>query len=714
MNTEAIKQQAQNENTPPEVLAKLSKSKDREILRLIASNPNTPVEILEKLGEEFPDEIVANPIFNLLLLENPESRFILLSLARASTTSIEKLEELANHKNILVQQAVVRNSKATVNIIDSVYKNKKLRWSNRAFLENKNTKDNILKEIAIKAGENTKYVYDLILKHPNASKNTIEIIKLYNGYLDASPHALHKLSECKNSKILSLVAIHPNTSIETIKNINSKASREVRENIAKHSKIPEDILHSLANDYYYSVRILIAKREDILERTAMILAQDLSWGDNPGWRIRKEISGNPSVLKSIINSLIEDEHHQVRAAIAEREDISEEQAMILARDPSDYVRKKLADNPHISPVVTQLLNIVNDNWYRERLEAREKRRAEINEFKRLLGLIYNPDTPPETLDRLATNESYSIRQGVAEHPRTKLETLNQLKTDNNINVREKVAANPNISSEIIEELSQDSMAAVRQAIVNNPQTSMTILNKLTSDRSDCVRGAIALRKDISESIALALANDSSAYVRQRLVCNPNISAKILELLSKDVDLISEEGNRSVQIEMIKNVDLSPELFINLASSSSAKVRKEVAKHPKAPLSVLERLKADKDKYVRVEVAKNPNISSEIMEYLATDSINVKPTSCAWRYYSNGIWKYHSYRTWTDYHHQVRMAIARRKDITEKIAFMLSKDPLPQVRWVLAQNINVPLNIVISLCEDSDRKVQDEARKNLSH
>ncbi len=99
-----------------------------------------------------------------------------------------------------------------------------------------------------------------------------------------------------------------------------------------------------------------------------------------------------------------------------------------------------------------------------------------------------------------------------------------------------------------------------------------------------------------------------------------------------------------------------------------------------------------------------------MEYLAKDSINSKPTSCAWKYYSNGVWKFHPYRVGTDYHHQVRQAISQRKDITEKAASILSKDPLPQVRQVLAKNINVPLDIIISLCEDSDRNVQDEAIK----
>ena len=75
-----------------------------------------------------------------------------------------------------------------------------------------------------------------------------------------------------------------------------------------------------------------------------------------------------------------------------------------------------------------------------------------------------------------------------------------------------------------------------------------------SDRSDCVRAAIALREDISEEIAMALANDSSAYVRHRLVCNPNIPVKIIELLSKDINLISKDGNSSVQIEIIRNIE----------------------------------------------------------------------------------------------------------------------------------------------------------------
>ena len=44
MNLEEIRQQAQNENTAPEILAKLANSEDKVIRKYVASNPNTSVE----------------------------------------------------------------------------------------------------------------------------------------------------------------------------------------------------------------------------------------------------------------------------------------------------------------------------------------------------------------------------------------------------------------------------------------------------------------------------------------------------------------------------------------------------------------------------------------------------------------------------------------------------------------------------------------------
>jgi hypothetical protein len=64
-------QLATNSETSPAILRELSQSGDRTIRQAVAGNPNVPIEILWELVAEFPNEIVANPLFSLITLENP-------------------------------------------------------------------------------------------------------------------------------------------------------------------------------------------------------------------------------------------------------------------------------------------------------------------------------------------------------------------------------------------------------------------------------------------------------------------------------------------------------------------------------------------------------------------------------------------------------------------------------------------------------------------
>jgi hypothetical protein len=62
---------AQNSCTAPELLRELGNSSDVTTHQHVAANPNTPTEVLLKLGSKFPQQLLDNPIFSLLLLENP-------------------------------------------------------------------------------------------------------------------------------------------------------------------------------------------------------------------------------------------------------------------------------------------------------------------------------------------------------------------------------------------------------------------------------------------------------------------------------------------------------------------------------------------------------------------------------------------------------------------------------------------------------------------
>lgn len=63
-------QQAEDISTHPDILRQLAAS-SIELARIVAKNPNTAVNDLILLGAYFPSELISNPVFLLLLLENP-------------------------------------------------------------------------------------------------------------------------------------------------------------------------------------------------------------------------------------------------------------------------------------------------------------------------------------------------------------------------------------------------------------------------------------------------------------------------------------------------------------------------------------------------------------------------------------------------------------------------------------------------------------------
>ena len=64
-------EEAKLETTSGDRLKELATSDDAAIRKAVANNPNTPTNILWQLGSEFPDQLLVNPVFDLLLLENP-------------------------------------------------------------------------------------------------------------------------------------------------------------------------------------------------------------------------------------------------------------------------------------------------------------------------------------------------------------------------------------------------------------------------------------------------------------------------------------------------------------------------------------------------------------------------------------------------------------------------------------------------------------------
>ena len=99
-------------NASSSLLAQLAQSLDKQTLRNIARNPQTPAAVLIHLAPKFPDEFFLNPVFDLMLLENPGLLFelpvrVLTNILKRPDCPDSFLHWAAKHGNKSHQLALV-------------------------------------------------------------------------------------------------------------------------------------------------------------------------------------------------------------------------------------------------------------------------------------------------------------------------------------------------------------------------------------------------------------------------------------------------------------------------------------------------------------------------------------------------------------------------------------------------------------------------------
>lgn len=93
-------------NASPDLLARLALSPDTATRRHVAMNPQTPKEVLLRLAPSFAGEFFLNPVFDLLLLEDPN---LLHSLPVGVMKSILRRDDCPHS---LIVWAVARGDKS--------------------------------------------------------------------------------------------------------------------------------------------------------------------------------------------------------------------------------------------------------------------------------------------------------------------------------------------------------------------------------------------------------------------------------------------------------------------------------------------------------------------------------------------------------------------------------------------------------------------------
>ena len=316
LSWEKILKLARSENTSSDILVELSQEHNQELRRIIASNPNTPIEVLKNLGEDYADEITSNPIFDLLLIENYDSKFLKSCLACSSNTQIKTLEKLSCDLDYSIRAKVAENQNISGNILSELAKDENYDVI-KSLIKNKNVTQDILEILTSNMIANNYFSHEII-KHPKSSTNILRL--LVDGY-------------CNNR-----TRIFGNACVS----------------VAQHPKTPVDILAKLARSNVASVRRGVAGNK----QTPNKLLAELS-SDNATSVIRA-VARNPKTSKSLLAELAEHSDKSIRSAVAQNHKTPIDILAKLAADSNDSVRSTVAENYNTPiEILTKLANDSN-------------------------------------------------------------------------------------------------------------------------------------------------------------------------------------------------------------------------------------------------------------------------------------------------------------------------------------------------------------------
>lgn len=232
---------AENPALPQKMLVELAQSRKAVVRKRVAANPNVPYDLMLELAKEFPDQFLENPVFPLLLLENP-LMFAewpipsLKGLLRGKNPPTELLAWAAHHRDAGVIQTLLLHPLVT-------------------------------REMLQVALDNHPALRELIITHRNWDTLAVDLQAVEKLVWQAAVERLPQDSRCR-------VAANPGMAIGLLRELAVDASSRVRQAAAHNPATPVDLLEGLANDRYVNVRQGVAQNPNAPAEILRKLAHD--------------------------------------------------------------------------------------------------------------------------------------------------------------------------------------------------------------------------------------------------------------------------------------------------------------------------------------------------------------------------------------------------------------------------------------------------------
>lgn len=676
---------ARNPAAPEYVLKKLGSHSDATVRKWVTAHPSTPPSVLIKLATQFPEQLLENPVFDILLLENPDLLNQLPVGTRRSLVKREKcpviiLEWLANDDDEAIHLALAMNPNTPWHVLQELAKSNSKKVANAAqshvrFNEIGRSKGHVPEVDLSRA---------LALEGLTGPEETAAARML--PWLICvgdreHPGALQALRNWARDQMEALpLASNPHSAAATLASLAGSERVEIRIKVAKNRSAPVAVLERLATDPEEEVRICVAARRDTPPRVLGGLSVDTLD------KVRATVAKNPAAPEEILANLAVDKKNTVRTQVAGNIATPPKLLQRLAQDNSPEVRYQIAANACTPDIVLDQLARGDDPCVRA-IVAR------------------NPATPPRILAKLA-KDGYegqfrwqSKRFALAYYPLDRLDW----ETHKAPGVRLQVAVNPSTPADVLADLIGEAWPIKYRAATNK-----------NARMRDAVRVAKIARFPFDRGYGEALARHSAAFAEERKYCSCK-DPEVLRVLAGSIfpdhrRLVAENPlvppDALIRLADDENHDVaaslasdwaSPEVLQALGNRSEADLRELAAKHESATPDLLRQLSSDKTDAVRKAVAAHQLTPPDVLERLAED----KAVYGGLYTHSGGLGPH------------IRRAVAMNVSSPPEALRKLAEDTDSIVRFWVATNGATPHSVLEILAVDHDKEVSRASKRLMS-
>ena len=551
-------------STDPELLRELALSTDQQTRQSVAGNPNTPVDVLLRLGAEFPSQLLDNPVFPLLLLENlnlvaeiplPTLRSIL----RHENVPVYILEQVADQADLEVQLALVKNVQTPKGVLNRLTQSR-----HSQVVESARLHINLAGELTEKYEERAKEVILGII--PSAYKADTPSLAVLTQICPIPEFMVEHWVRDSSYKdfFCRAIADSPATFPSVLKHLAYHTDGYTQVRAVKNPNTPAETLRKLASEQDLGLGSIAENPS-----TPSDALESLSTNQDP--RVRIRVAQNPNTPLNVVKGLANDtDIHVAQTA-----------ATVIAEQQGEYTAEAVRKNPKTPPDVLEKL---------------------AQKDPRTVGK--HPNTPPELLLEFSKSVDERLRESVAENPNAPVRILEQLAQDDSSEVRRHVSGNPNTP-----------ISLLFKQLARDVWVSHSIAYQMSSERYTCPEG---------ESILDILAEESTSpleTILQRLAQDGGEAARLF--LARRFDLPANfltQFAESTEVKLCEavaqNLNTPISSLEKLAQSPEKKVREAVAQNPNTAISTLEQLSKDKNYELLLHIAEKTNLSPDILEELA--------------------------------------------------------------------------------------------------